>query len=136
MNDAECEVGVAGDDVVDDRAHPALQVRVGGLHDNGHVDILVGAVQGNSIGVDGVTALTGDGSRVPVAAGCTPLVAARDTYHDSAFPQKNAYSGELQRDRYTATATATRARSTIPTAAYARTGIVPRPMNRSSAAAR
>ena len=34
---------------------------------------------------------------------------------DSAFSQKNAYSGELHRDRYTATATATRARSTIPT---------------------
>ena len=136
MDDAEAEVGVAGDDVMDDRAHPALEIRVGGLHDDGHVDVLVVAVQRNPIGVDDAPALTGDGSRVPVAAGRTPLVAARDAYHDSAFPQKNAYSGELHRDRYTATATATRARSTIPTAAYARTGIVPRPMNRSSAAAR
>ena len=91
---------------MDDGAHAALEVRIGGLHDNGHIDILVASVQRDAVGAGAFAVLRHD-----------VLVALHHVYHDSAFPQKNAYSGDLHRDRYTVNATTTRTRSTRPTAA-------------------
>ena len=50
MDDPEGEVGVSGDDVVDHRGDTTLEVGVGGLHDDGDVDVDVDAVLGDTIG--------------------------------------------------------------------------------------
>ena len=50
MDDPEGEVRVAGDDVVDHRGDPALEIGIGGLHDDGDVDVHVHAVLGNAVG--------------------------------------------------------------------------------------
>ena len=52
VDDPEGEVRVAGDDVVDHRGDPALEVGVGGLHDDGDIDVHVHAVLGDAIGQD------------------------------------------------------------------------------------
>ena len=50
VDDPEGEVGVAGDDVVNHRGDAALEVGVGGLHDDGDVDVDVDAVLGDAVG--------------------------------------------------------------------------------------
>ena len=50
VDDPEGEVRVAGDDVVDHCGDPALEIGVGGLHDDGDVDVDVHAVLGDAVG--------------------------------------------------------------------------------------